>query len=389
MAAASGQDHAIELLNLLYGVGEANVEAINSGSAVTISNPNPDVGYSTTVLTLNAAITVITMPTPNALGQRKRLWVVQDGTGSRVATWAGATINWLGGAPITLQTGTGDVDFIDFESTDGVTWSANAWQVASQEGGSFGSLSVSGNTTLTGTLTVGSTLGVTGASTVAAVTASGLVTADNGLTVGTGKAVSIAGTSTLTVGTGATILGGTLAVTGAATLSSTLASGALTVTGAATVSTTLGVTGTSTLAAVTASGLVTANNGLTVATGKAVSIAGTSTLTVGTGATILGGTLAVTGTTTVANFGMGSKTPVGAATTYTQTYNTAARTIPAATAAGVVTTGSTITTPYGYVGAAQADAIPVAINALEADVLALKKVVVAIVQDITAVGIAT
>lgn len=79
---------------------------------------------------------------------------------------------------------------------------------------------------------------------------------------------------------------------------------------------------------------------------------------------------------------------IASPTTYVQTYSTAAATVPAATVVAVATTGATITTPYGYVGAAQADAIPVAINALAADVLALKKVITQLIDDLQAAGLA-
>ena len=76
-----------------------------------------------------------------------------------------------------------------------------------------------------------------------------------------------------------------------------------------------------------------------------------------------------------------------AAVVITKTYDTPADVIPAATAAAVPTTASTTTTPYGYTTQAQADDIPVAINALEADVLALRKMVVTLTQSLEAVGI--
>lgn len=79
--------------------------------------------------------------------------------------------------------------------------------------------------------------------------------------------------------------------------------------------------------------------------------------------------------------------PTTPAAAYTKTYSTSARTVPNATVAAVATTGSTTSTPYGFSTSAQADAIPVAINALSADVLALKKLVVAIIDDLEAVGI--
>ena len=73
-------------------------------------------------------------------------------------------------------------------------------------------------------------------------------------------------------------------------------------------------------------------------------------------------------------------------TTYTQTYATAASTVPAATVAAVVTTAAGLAS-YGFTQA-QADAIPVAVNALAADVLALKKVLTQIIDDLQAAGIA-
>ena len=55
------------------------------------------------------------------------------------------------------------------------------------------------------------------------------------------------------------------------------------------------------------------------------------------------------------------------------------------TAAAVVTTGAG-SASYGYTQA-QADSIPVAINALAADVLALKKVITALIDDGQANGL--
>ena len=82
-------------------------------------------------------------------------------------------------------------------------------------------------------------------------------------------------------------------------------------------------------------------------------------------------------------------TQVAGVVAFTATYDTAATTIPAATVAAVATTGSTTSTPYGYNAAAQADAIPVAINALTADTLALKKLIVQIVKILGSVGVAS
>lgn len=100
-------------------------------------------------------------------------------------------------------------------------------------------------------------------------------------------------------------------------------------------------------------------------------------------------------------FGWGV-TPVGKRTTYTETYNTPARTIPAATASTLVLTGTNIAaktasltltdavnTNAGTVATsldqAQKD-IGTALNLVSADVLALKKLVVALVQDMKALG---
>jgi hypothetical protein len=73
--------------------------------------------------------------------------------------------------------------------------------------------------------------------------------------------------------------------------------------------------------------------------------------------------------------------------TYTQTYSTASRTVPAATASAVATTGATNSSPYGFTGAAQADALVAAVNANEVDILNVKKVVTAIIDDLQAAGI--
>lgn len=83
--------------------------------------------------------------------------------------------------------------------------------------------------------------------------------------------------------------------------------------------------------------------------------------------------------------------PVGVAAqsyqTFTQTYSTASATVAAATVVAPATTAATQTVPYGYAGAAQADAIPVAIVALIADVLALRKNINAIIDVLQAAGI--
>jgi hypothetical protein len=80
-------------------------------------------------------------------------------------------------------------------------------------------------------------------------------------------------------------------------------------------------------------------------------------------------------------------TPVVRQSAYTQTYATASKTHPAVTSVAVATTAATNSSPYGY-AQAQADAIPVAINANRADILALKQVVNALIDDLQAYGLA-
>ena len=69
-----------------------------------------------------------------------------------------------------------------------------------------------------------------------------------------------------------------------------------------------------------------------------------------------------------------------------QTYATAARTHPAVTSAAVTMTEATAVTPFGF-AQAQANEIPVAINALRADLLSLKNLVNALIDDLQAVGL--
>ena len=71
---------------------------------------------------------------------------------------------------------------------------------------------------------------------------------------------------------------------------------------------------------------------------------------------------------------------------YTQTYSTAARTHANPTAATVATTAAGLAS-FGY-AEAQANAIPVAINALVADVANVKQVVNALTDDLQAAGLA-
>ena len=73
--------------------------------------------------------------------------------------------------------------------------------------------------------------------------------------------------------------------------------------------------------------------------------------------------------------------PVSQAAAYTKTYATASRTIPNATFTNLVTTAATNVAPYGFTTQAQADAIATKVNALAADVLILKQLIVSLVND--------
>ncbi len=74
-------------------------------------------------------------------------------------------------------------------------------------------------------------------------------------------------------------------------------------------------------------------------------------------------------------------TPVIKAAAYTKTYSTASRVIPVATFTNLVTTAATNVSPYGFTTQAQADAIATKVNALAADVLILKQLIVSLVND--------
>ena len=82
-------------------------------------------------------------------------------------------------------------------------------------------------------------------------------------------------------------------------------------------------------------------------------------------------------------------TPVAQAAAYTKTYSTASRTIPNATFTTLSTLPATNVAPYGFTTAAQADAIATKVNALAADVLILKQLIVSLVNDSsTTLGVA-
>lgn len=97
------------------------VETVNtvatSGSAQTI--PDPATGATMNRVTLTANCT-FTFPTA-AAGKSLSIATVQDGTGSRTATWP-AAVHWPGGVAPTLTTAAAKVDRFTFFCDDGSTW---------------------------------------------------------------------------------------------------------------------------------------------------------------------------------------------------------------------------------------------------------------------------
>ncbi len=85
-------------------------------------------------------------------------------------------------------------------------------------------------------------------------------------------------------------------------------------------------------------------------------------------------------------FGAFSATPASRTSAYTQTYSTAARTVPNDTAVAVATDAATATVPYGYTQS-QADAIVTGVNALLADLDATKKVLNSVIDDLQTYGL--
>lgn len=124
----NGQDGASQLLSKLYAEGPSNSEIINStAGASAVNNISDPSLFSMTAITLVAATPVLKLPAP-AIGKKKVLFVIQDGTGSRVASWqtVSGSIKWVGSAAPTLTTAAGKIDKVVFESYDGTTWVGQA-----------------------------------------------------------------------------------------------------------------------------------------------------------------------------------------------------------------------------------------------------------------------
>jgi hypothetical protein len=180
---------------------------------------------------------------------------------------------------------TGTVTLAALSVTGAVTFGA-AFGVTGTT--TLNALTVSNATTLTGAVSLGSTLAVTGATTFAAVSTSGTLTL-NALTV-----------SNATTLTGAVSLGAALAIAGTLSANAVSVATTTTLTGAVSLGSTLAVTGTTTLAAVTASGTLTVN-AFTVSNATTLSGAVSFGSTWGvTGAVTWGSTAAITGGITTA-----------------------------------------------------------------------------------------
>lgn len=124
-----GQDGIEQLLNKLWCEGQGNAEAVTSiAGASSVNQISDSALFSITTLTLAAATPVIKLPLP-AVGKKKVLFLVQDATGSRIASWttlgAGA-IKWVGSAAPTLTTAAAKIDKVTFECFDGTNWVGQA-----------------------------------------------------------------------------------------------------------------------------------------------------------------------------------------------------------------------------------------------------------------------
>ena len=90
---------------------------------------------------------------------------------------------------------------------------------------------------------------------------------------------------------------------------------------------------------------------------------------------------------TVAKLGFFGAATVVQPTAYTQTYATASKTNPTATAANLATTASTQTTPWGFASQAQADDIATQANKMQTDYINLQKLVNSLIDDLQALGL--
>jgi hypothetical protein len=96
----------------------ANAQAAVAASGTAQTIPDPTTGVLN-VITLTGNCT-FTFPTA-VQGNKIVLKLIQDGTGSRLATWP-AAVKWAGATAPTLSTGAGKGDDFSFDCIDGTTW---------------------------------------------------------------------------------------------------------------------------------------------------------------------------------------------------------------------------------------------------------------------------
>ena len=288
-------------INTLSVVGQSTLFNVSTTALTVANNMNVGGNVSITGNVSMGTLLVSTLVSTNA--SINGTVNVAGATSLQALTVAGAAnfynpVNVQGSQSLTVTGNTA------ITGTLGVTGQTNLGTTGT------GALSVVGATTIntTGSATttigsatsatsVGGTLGVTGQTTLAA-------TGTGALTVVGATIVNTTGSATTTIGSGtsATSVGGTLGVTGLFTAANS------SITGNGTVGGTLGVTGQTTLqnASVTGTLAVRGNcslNGLMVAGATTINTTGSATTTIGSvsSATTVGGTLGVTGQTTLQN----------------------------------------------------------------------------------------
>ena len=223
---------------------------------------------------------------------------LSDGTGGRTAgrwyltdadTAAYSTLVITGFATTALTAGeTGSARLLGMAVVTGPLIVGSIYYLSGTPGGISTSAGTfvknmgTANSTTTLIMTVATPVTPGGSNTQVQFNDSGALGGDSGFTfIKATDAVAITGPLTV---------GGTLGVTGAATLSSTVATGALTVTGAATVSSTLAVTGVTTLTGGLDTALTVPNGGTGVATQQAYGVLVGGTTATGAMQSIVPGT---------------------------------------------------------------------------------------------------